>query len=186
MSDRPTVVLVGTDGSYAGTADKLAAHRAPGALHLAFSVVLYRADGRVLLQQRAAHKYHFPSVWANACCSHPLPGEDLVASAERRVREELGLSCTLALAGHFSYRATCAQSGLVEHEFDHVAVGTVDVEPDPDPAEVAAITWADPVAVLAAGSGAPLPAGESVPSPLAPWLLPALRLAETLRVDRVG
>ena len=71
---RDSVVLVNEDGEPIGTMAKLAAHEAPGRLHLAFSVVLYRSDGLVLLQQRAATKYHFPLIWANSCCSHPRPG----------------------------------------------------------------------------------------------------------------
>lgn len=176
MTERSTVVLVGANGAPVGTADKLAAHQAPGALHLAFSVVLYRADGAVLLQQRAPGKYHFPGIWANACCSHPQPGEDLVASAERRVAEELGLATTLAPVGRFTYRATCPQSGLVEHEDDHVLLGVVADDPCPAPEEVAAWRWADPEAVLG---------GLAVPGPLAPWLLPALGFAEAARVGRV-
>eukprot|EP00959_Pyramimonas_sp_CCMP1952_P004393 92219-Pyramimonas_sp.AAC.1 len=45
-----------------------------GILHRAFSVMLFDADGRMLLQQRAASKITFPSVWTNTCCSHPLHG----------------------------------------------------------------------------------------------------------------
>jgi isopentenyl-diphosphate delta-isomerase len=169
VTERPTVVLVDEDGSVRGTASKLEAHQPPGQLHLAFSVFLFRADGRVLLQRRADGKYHFPGVWANACCSHPAPGEDVVASAEARLVEELGLSCRLRPVGTFVYRAACGVTGLVEHELDHVLVGTTDGTPRPDPGEVAATAWADP-ALVAAGAA---PDG----GPLAPWLRPALALA---------
>src|SRR5579862_220184 len=99
--ERPIVVLVDEEGRPVGRAEKLAAHQPPGVLHLAFSVVLYRGDGRLLLQRRAATKYHFPLHWANACCSHPSPGEDVAASAAHRVVEELGVECALAPAGSF-------------------------------------------------------------------------------------
>ncbi len=167
---RDTVVLVNGDGEPIGTLAKLAAHEAPGRLHLAFSVVLYRSDGRVLLQQRAGTKYHFPLVWANSCCSHPRPGEDLVASAERRVGEELGLSCRLADVGTLTYRAVCPVSGLVEHEFDHVLIGEVTGDPVPDPAEVAALRWAVAADIVSAP-----------PPDSAPWLLPVLTVAERAR-----
>jgi len=45
-----------------------------GLLHRAFSVFLFDAEGRLLLQQRAASKITFPNVWTNTCCSHPLSG----------------------------------------------------------------------------------------------------------------
>lgn len=181
MGERGTVVLLEEDGTSRGAAGKLEAHRAPGELHLAFSVFLYRRDGTLLLQQRALDKYHFPGVWANACCSHPQPGEDLVASAERRVAEELGIACRLRPAGQFVYRATCPTSGLVEHELDHVLLAVVDAEPRPDPHEVAATAWFDAGQVLAAVDGRDRAAVAAVPAPLAPWLGPALRLAEVAR-----
>ena len=45
-----------------------------GLLHRAFSVFLFDADNRLLLQQRAASKITFPRLWTNTCCSHPLHG----------------------------------------------------------------------------------------------------------------
>jgi len=45
-----------------------------GILHRAFSVFLFNDQGELLLQQRAADKITFPSVWTNTCCSHPLYG----------------------------------------------------------------------------------------------------------------
>ncbi len=42
------------------------------ALHRAFSVFLFNADGKLLLQQRAHDKITFPLYWTNTCCSHPL------------------------------------------------------------------------------------------------------------------
>lgn len=170
---RDTVVLVSEDGSVVGESSKLAAHEAPGHLHLAFSVVLYRPDGRTLLQRRALSKYHFPGAWGNACCSHPLPGDDLVASAQSRVKEELGIDCVLEDVGSLIYRATCEQSGLAEYEFDHVLIGETDAAPSPDPAEVAEIRWDDPRAVL-----------DAPPEPTAPWLIPVIRLAEHHRGER--
>ena len=59
-----------------GSATVDEAHQAPGQLHRAFSVFLRDADGRVLLQQRAAAKTRFPLRWANTCCGHPAPGEE--------------------------------------------------------------------------------------------------------------
>ena len=39
------------------------------------------ADGRVLLQQRAAVKTRFPLRWANTCCGHPAPGDTALTRA---------------------------------------------------------------------------------------------------------
>jgi isopentenyl-diphosphate delta-isomerase len=170
VSERRTVVLVDEAGQVLGEAPKLEAHEPPGRLHLAFSVFLFQPDGRVLLQRRAEGKYHFPGAWANACCSHPGPGEDLLASAEERVMEELGITCALRWVGSFVYRASCAVSGLVEHELDHVLIGTTLKEPAPDPNEVAETRWVVPASLLGQPSA-------TLEGPLAPWLLPALHLA---------
>jgi isopentenyl-diphosphate delta-isomerase len=131
--------LVDADGVATGVAEKISAHEPPGLLHRAFSVFLFDASGRMLLQRRAAGKYHWPGVLSNACCGHPYPGEDPVAAAERRVGEELGCKPRLASAGTVVYHYTDTETGLVEHEFNHLCVGKVTEPAHPDPAEVAEV-----------------------------------------------
>ncbi|KQX12276.1 isopentenyl-diphosphate delta-isomerase [Streptomyces sp. Root431] len=129
--------LVDEDGKTIGTAEKLAAHQAPGQLHRAFSVFLFDESGRLLLQRRALGKYHSPGVWSNTCCGHPYPGEAPFAAAARRTFEELGVSPTLlAEAGTVRYNHPDPASGLVEQEFNHLFVGLVQAEPRPDPEEI--------------------------------------------------
>ncbi|WP_435859757.1 isopentenyl-diphosphate Delta-isomerase [Streptomyces narbonensis] len=129
--------LVDEDGTTIGTAEKLAAHQAPGLLHRAFSVFLFDESGRMLLQRRALGKYHSPGVWSNTCCGHPYPGEAPFAAAARRTFEELGVSPTLlAEAGTVRYNHPDPASGLVEQEFNHLFVGLVQAEPEPDPEEI--------------------------------------------------
>ncbi len=127
-----------------GTATKEDAHR-QGLLHRAFSVVLTReheGTTEVLLSQRAAGKYHSGGLWANSCCSHPREDESVVDAAYRRVREELGCeACGLREVAAFAYRAPF-DNGLVEHEYDHVLVGTCVGELAPDPSEVSGVRWA--------------------------------------------
>lgn len=116
-------------------------------MHRAFSVLVFDAAGRLLLQQRAGGKYHSPGLWSNTCCGHPRPGEDTAAAAERRLREEMGFDCGLEPAGAFVYRAEIG--ALVEHEVDHVFTGGFDGTPQPDAAEVAAWCWVDPAELAA-------------------------------------
>jgi isopentenyl-diphosphate delta-isomerase len=90
------VELVDLSGRAIGAASVADAHRAPGQLHRAFSVFLRDpGNGRVLLQQRASVKTRFPLRWANSCCGHPLPGEDVTVAAQRRLAEELGIRHTI-------------------------------------------------------------------------------------------
>jgi len=142
------VVLVDEHDRAIGTAEKIAAHRDGGRLHRAFSVFLFDARGHMLLQQRAATKYHFPLLWTNACCGHPRPGEAVVAAARRRVREELGVEAGVRPAFAFVYAAEDPPSGLTEREYDHVLVGTLDATPAPCPREIEALAWCSPTDLL--------------------------------------
>lgn len=134
------VVLVDEQDVAVGTLEKQAAHQR-GALHRAVSVFVFDAAGRLLLQRRAASKYHSAGLWTNTCCSHPRPGEDVAAAAQRRLGEEMGFDCALERAGSFLYRAVL-DHGLTEHELDHLFVGRFDGVPAPDPAEVGEWRWA--------------------------------------------
>lgn len=121
--------------------EKLEVHRR-GLRHKAVSVFVLRGDA-VLLQRRAAGKYHTPGLWANTCCTHPDWGEDPAACALRRLDEELGLTgVTLVHAAQVEYRAEVG-GGLVEHEvveiFTAQAVPTMTLAPNPS--EVMETRW---------------------------------------------
>lgn len=136
---REFVVLVDEADNEIGLAPKLEAHRT-GELHRAFSVMLIDSGGRLLLQRRAEAKYHSGGRWANACCGHPRAGESVVDAGERRLMEEMGISCALAAAGSFIYQADVG-AGLVEHELDHLLIGRFDGRPQPARREVAEWRW---------------------------------------------
>lgn len=164
------VELVDASGDTVGTATVREAHTAPGRLHRAFSVLLFDAEGRTLLQQRAPVKTRFALRWANTCCGHPAPGVSVVEAATRRLAEELGVTgIPLVDVGVYTYRAEDRATGRVEYEYDHVVVGHVSGEltVTPDPSEVAATRWV-PAAALT-------PTGEEY----APWLAGVLPVALT-------
>jgi len=123
--------------------EKLAVHQR-GLRHLAVSVFVM-AGPLVLIQRRAAEKYHTPGLWANTCCTHPRWGEDTATCAIRRLREELGITgLAPAFADRVEYRADVG-GGLTEHEvvdifLCHAAVGLTII---PDPAEVWETRWTD-------------------------------------------
>ena len=106
-----------------------------GLLHRAFSIFIFNDQGDMLLQQRAASKYHSPNLWTNACCSHPLPDENLEDAIHRRLIEELGFDTSLKKAFDFTYK-TAFDNGLTEHEFDHVYTGIYNGAIDSNPEEV--------------------------------------------------
>ncbi|HVH12289.1 MAG TPA: isopentenyl-diphosphate Delta-isomerase [Longimicrobium sp.] len=133
------VVLVDEDDAEVGTLEKQRAH-AEGRLHRALSVFVLNPRGELLLQRRAAGKYHSGGLWTNACCSHPRPGEPVDLAARRRLREEMGIDCVLEPAFAFTYRAEVG-GGLVEHEYDHVFLGRFEGDPLPSTDEVDAWRW---------------------------------------------
>jgi isopentenyl-diphosphate Delta-isomerase len=134
------VILVNEKDEVIGRAEKLDAHER-GMLHRAFSVFLFNNKNELLLQQRALHKYHSPGLWTNTCCSHPRPDEDIIDSAKRRCKEEMGIE-VISLNNAFSFLYKVAfENGLIEHEFDHVLVGKHNVDPNVNSNEVANFKW---------------------------------------------
>jgi isopentenyl-diphosphate Delta-isomerase len=121
------VILVDNDDNAIGTMEKMEAHQ-KGCLHRAFSVILYNSQGDMLLQKRSASKYHSGGLWTNACCSHPLPGENIKDATRRRLKEELGIDVPTAFRYKFIYKANL-EGGLIEHELDHVFTGLFDGHP---------------------------------------------------------
>jgi isopentenyl-diphosphate delta-isomerase len=134
------MVLVDDDDRVIGTAEKIEAHR-KGALHRAFSVIIWDSAGRLLLQKRYAGKYHSGGLWTNACCGHPRPGEDVHEAALRRLKEEMGFACPLEGLGVIRYRAELDHS-LIEHELVHVFRGLYDGVIAPNPEEAEGYQWA--------------------------------------------
>ncbi len=136
------VVLVDARDNELGTAPKLQAH-IEGRLHRAVSVFVYDRAGKMLLQRRAAAKYHSSGLWSNACCTHPRPGENPHRAATRRLTEEMGIRADLQHVFAFIYHAKL-DDALVEHELDHVFIAIGDFDPVPDPEEVMDWKWIEP------------------------------------------
>ncbi|MEO0816588.1 MAG: isopentenyl-diphosphate Delta-isomerase [Pseudomonadota bacterium] len=131
---REQLILVTEDDATLAPAGKLETHRS-GALHRAFSVFLFRPNGALLLQKRAPVKYHSAGKWANTCCGHPRPGEDVLSAAERRLTEETGITASLEEGFKARYRADL-DNGMIENELVHVVFGISGVEGRLNPEEV--------------------------------------------------
>jgi isopentenyl-diphosphate delta-isomerase len=141
------VALVNSSGEITGYAEKMLAH-IRGDLHLAFSLmIIRRKNNRVeyLLQRRALHKYHSGGLWANTCCSHPLPDENIDDAARRRVSEELGIREFLDLShiGQIQYKYQL-DNNMIEHELDKIVVTEVEnIQWHQNPNEVMDVRWWD-------------------------------------------
>lgn len=134
------VTLVNEHDQTIGKEEKLAAHQ-KGLLHRAFSIFIFNQNKQMLLQKRAAIKYHSANLWSNACCGHPRPEETTMQAAQRRLFEETGITCQLHQAGSFTYRANLSSSNLIEHEIDHLFYGFFDGTPSPNPHEISQLRW---------------------------------------------
>ncbi|MDO4730997.1 MAG: isopentenyl-diphosphate Delta-isomerase [Clostridia bacterium] len=138
MEDR--LILVDLLDKPIGEAGKQEAHQ-KSLLHRAFSVFLYRGD-EMLIQKRAAGKYHSAGLWANTCCSHPRVGEHLEDAVCRRLWDEANIRYDKSQLIHltsFVYRENFGE--LAEYELDHVFVGCYDGSYAPDPEEIEEMKW---------------------------------------------
>lgn len=121
------VILVNENDEQIGLMPKMEAHE-KAVLHRAFSVFVFNKKNQLMLQQRAADKYHSPLLWTNTCCSHQRDGESNIEAGKRRLKEEMGFVCELEEKTSFIYKAPF-DNGLTEHELDHVMVGYYNENP---------------------------------------------------------
>lgn len=133
------VILVDENDNEIGREDKLVAHQ-KGVLHRAISVFIFNSSGEMLLQRRALGKYHSGGLWSNTACSHPMPGESTITAAKRRLMQEMNIETELKFCFNFLYNVDF-NNGLIEHELDHVFIGTYDFAPAPEPGEVMDWRW---------------------------------------------
>lgn len=140
------VILVNEQDEKIGLMDKLPAHE-KGLLHRAFSIFAFNSKGQVLLQQRVANKYHSGGLWTNTCCGHQSPDEELLSSANRRLMEEMGMTCSLNYLFSFQYKASLDHQ-LIEHEIDHVFFTVSDQVPLLNPEEAGDYRYESPEVVL--------------------------------------
>ena len=133
------VILVDINDQKIGLMEKIEAHE-KALLHRAFSVFIFNKKGELMLQQRAASKYHSPLLWTNTCCSHQRDGESNVNAGRRRLQEEMGFVTDVKEVFSFIYKAPF-DNGLTEHEFDHVMIGRYNKEPNINKKEAENYKW---------------------------------------------
>ena len=134
------VILVDEQDHELGLMEKMQAHY-EGKLHRALSVFVFNSKKEMLLQKRANSKYHSAGLWTNTCCSHPRKNETVESAANRRLQEEMGMSCELNYKFNFIYK-TKFENNLIENDLDYVYVGFSDVAPIPNPEEVSEYRYA--------------------------------------------
>ncbi|MDP2665615.1 MAG: isopentenyl-diphosphate Delta-isomerase [bacterium] len=139
MPHEDQIILVDEDDVQIGTMGKLEVHE-KGLLHRAFSIFVRNDKGEVMLQKRALNKYHSGGLWTNTCCGHPKDGEELLSAAHRRLREEMGLDCSLKEITTLMYHMNLDHD-LKENEFLHVFFGHYNRAPILNPEEADEWKW---------------------------------------------
>ena len=133
------VILVDEQDNPIGLMEKIEAHE-KALLHRAFSVFIFNDKKELMLQQRAADKYHSPLLWTNTCCSHQRDGESNLEAGKIRLQEEMGFVSELTEVFSFIYKAPF-DNGLTEHELDHVMIGSFNDEPNINREEAESYKW---------------------------------------------
>jgi isopentenyl-diphosphate delta-isomerase len=147
-ADSDALILVDADDHRLGQLSKALCHQGRGILHRAFSLLIFNGSGELLIQQRARSKRLWPLYWSNSCCSHPRSGESMEMATQRRLREELGISCGLDFMFKFEYQAQFDANGA-EHELCSVFIGRCADPVRINGEEILAWRWISPEALQA-------------------------------------
>lgn len=139
LDENEWVILVDESDQSFEFGPKLGTHET-GALHRAISVFVFNTSGELLLQKRAACKYHSAGKWANTCCGHPRPNESSQSAAERRLYEEMGMRVDLKFGFKSRYEARL-DNDMIENEIPYLYFGVSDSLPQPNPDEVSAFEY---------------------------------------------
>ncbi len=161
------LILVDSNDNPIGTEEKVKCHLPQGKLHRAFTILLFNKEGKLLLTQRSMSKMLWPGDWDGTVASHPRQSETYVSSAERRLPEELGISCKLDYLFKFEYHVPYKNIGS-ENEVCGTLIGMID---NPEKIklveeEISAIKWVSFDELLSEI--------EKSPQHFCPWMLVAL------------
>ena len=139
------VILVDENDNPIGKEDKVTCHLPNGKLHRAFTALIFNNEGKLLLTRRSDSKMLWPGDWDGTVASHPREGETYVSSAERRMPEEIGITCKMNYVNKFEYHVPYKDVGS-ENEVCGTLIGVVG---DFDESslikdEISAIKWITP------------------------------------------
>jgi len=135
------VIVVDHHGQEVGVEAAEKAHTA-GILHRSFGVFIVNSRGQMLIHKRASTKKHCAGLWSNACSSHPKPGESTKEAAQKRLKEEMGITCELDEAFPFIYHLA-GNNSPCDDGYAHLFIGVCDHDPLPNEAEFEAFKWID-------------------------------------------
>jgi len=139
------VILVDENDNPIGKEEKVKCHLPNGKLHRAFTALIFNNEGKLLLTKRSDKKMLWPGYWDGTVASHPRESETYVSSAERRMPEEIGISCKMNYVNKFEYHVPYKDIGS-ENEICGTLIGTIDSfdESSMIRDEISEIKWINP------------------------------------------
>ena len=84
--------IVDTEGKVIGITERAELHRDPSLIHRVVHVLVFNRKGGLLLQKRSRQKDVAPGKWDTSVGGHVAPKEDVLAAAQREMKEELGIT----------------------------------------------------------------------------------------------
>ena len=141
------VIAVDDDDEPQGLVNRLEAHTGEGVRHRAFTCLVFDAEGRILLAQRAPNKRLRDTAWDGTVASHPVEGQTQKEATRQRLEEELGVTPDqyddLRVTDKFEYKRYYENAGLEWEVCAVLKVTLDDIALDPDEEEIAGMLWVD-------------------------------------------
>ena len=119
------VILVDKNDNPIGIEEKVKCHLPNGKLHRAFTALLFDKEGQLVITKRSTNKMLWPGDWDGTLASHPRESETFVSSAERRMPEEIGISCKFEYLFKFEYHVPYKDVGS-ENEICGTVLGILE------------------------------------------------------------
>jgi len=137
-------------GQVIGRATRAEVHQNPALIHRAVHILVFRPDGRLLLQRRSAAKDIDPGLWDSSVGGHVDAGEDYPTAARRELFEELGLAdLSLQPLYDFIYRSAVETEAIRSYRAEWAGPVT------PHPVEISEVRdWTRAEIEAALGGGA--------------------------------
>ena len=119
------VILVDENDNPIGIEEKVKCHLPNGKLHRAFTALIFDNEGKLVITKRSTNKMLWPGDWDGTLASHPRESETFVSSAERRMPEEIGISCKFEYLFKFEYHVPYKDVGS-ENEICGTVLGILE------------------------------------------------------------
>lgn len=112
-----------------------------------FSIFIFDANRKLLMQQRSINKYPSSGLWSNTYSSQALENEPIEKAVHTKLEEELGFDCRLEKLSEFCYQVYSSNGGY-EYEYNHVYIGFYNGMPKPNEDEIMSWKWMNVLELL--------------------------------------